>query len=314
MLNSIIKYFLENKLVTFLLLAALVAWGLVTSPFQWTKDVLPSDPVAVDAIPDIGENQQIVFTKWPGRSPRDVEDQITYPLTTSLLGVPGVKTIRSSSAFGFSTVYIIFDEEVEFYWSRSRILEKINALPDGLLPEGVSPALGPDATALGQVFWYTIEGRDAQGNPTSGWNLHELRTIQDFYVKYSLNTTEGVSEVASVGGYVKEYHIDVKPEALEAYNVSLKEVLAAVKNSNRDIGAKTLEINRAEYFIRGLGYVKSLEDLENAVIKATDNVPVRVKDVAFVSIGPAERRGVLDKEGAEVVGGVVVARYGENPL
>lgn len=211
MLNSIIKYFLENKLVTFLLLAALVVWGLVTSPFQWTQGILPSSPVAVDAIPDIGENQQIVFTKWPGRSPRDVEDQITYPLTTSLLGVPGVKTIRSSSAFGFSVVYIIFDEDVEFYWSRSRILEKINTLPEGILPEGVSPSLGPDATALGQVYWYTIEGRDSEGNSTGGWDLHELRTIQDFYVKYALNTTEGVSEVASVGGYVKEYHIDVKP-------------------------------------------------------------------------------------------------------
>ncbi len=185
----------------------------------------------------------------------------------------------------------MFNEDVEFYWSRSRILEKINTLPEGILPEGVSPSLGPDATALGQVYWYTIEGRDAEGNPTGGWDLHELRTIQDFYVKYALNTTEGVSEVASVGGYVKEYHIDVKPEALEAYNVSLKEVLAAVKNSNRDVGAKTIEINRAEYFIRGLGYVKSLSDLENAVIKASDNVPIRVKDVAFVSIGPAERRG-----------------------
>lgn len=314
MLNRIIHYFLHNKLVTVLVLVLFVAWGVVTAPFGWKVGALPSDPVPVDAIPDIGENQQIVFTKWSGRSPQDIEDQITYPLTTSLLGIPGVKSIRSSSMFGFSSIYIIFDEDVEFYWSRSRILEKLNSLPSGLLPDGVQPSLGPDATALGQVYWYTLEGRDKEGNPTGGWDLHELRTVQDFYVKYALNGAEGVSEVASIGGYVQEYQVDVDPDALKAYNIPLHKVMLAVKNSNKDVGAKTIEINRAEYLVRGLGYIKSIEDLELAVVDVHDNVPIRIKDVGVVTIGPATRRGLLDKEGAEVVGGVVVTRYGANPL
>lgn len=314
MLNKIIRYFLENKLVTILVALAFILGGWITAPFGWDTGVLPSDPVAVDAIPDIGENQQIVFTQWPGRSPQDIEDQITYPLTTSLLGIPGVKSVRSSSVFGFSSIYIIFNDDVEFYWSRSRILEKLNSLPAGVLPDGVQPALGPDATALGQVFWYTLEGRDAHGNPTGGWDLHEIRSVQDFYVKYALNAVDGVSEVASIGGYVQEYQIDVNPDALKAYNISLEKVLYAVKNSNKDVGAKTIEINRAEYLVRGLGYIKSVEDLELAVVAVADNVPIRIKDIGKVNLGPATRRGLLDKDGAEVVGGVVIARYGANPL
>jgi len=313
-LNKIIRYFLENKLVTTLILLLIIGWGLVTAPFSWDIGGLPSDPVPVDAIPDIGENQQIVFTQWPGRSPQDIEDQITYPLTTSLLGIPGVKSIRSSSIFGFSSIYIIFDEDIEFYWSRSRILEKLNSLPSGLLPDGVQPALGPDATALGQVFWYTLEGRDPQGNVTGGWDLHEVRSIQDFYVKYGLNAVDGVSEVASIGGFVKEYQVDVNPDALKAYDITLHQVMTAVKKSNRDVGAKTIEINMAEYLVRGLGYIKSVEDIEEAVVEVTDNVPIRIRDIGVVTIGPATRRGLLDKDGAEVVGGVVVARYGSNPL
>ncbi len=297
-----------------LVLILLVSWGIITSPFGWDTKVLPKDPVPVDAIPDIGENQQIVFTQWMGRSPQDIEDQISYPLTTYLLGIPGVKSIRSSSIFGFSSIYIIFDEDVEFYWSRSRILEKLNSLPSGLLPDGVQPALGPDATALGQVYWYTIEGRDKGGNPTGGWDLHEIRTVQDFFVKYSLNAAEGVSEVASIGGFVQEYQIDVNPDALKAYNIPLHKVMQAVQKSNRDVGAKTIEINQAEYLVRGLGYIKNVEDIEKAVVAVQDNVPIRVKDIAVVSLGPSTRRGALDKDGAEVVGGVVVARYGANPL
>jgi Cu(I)/Ag(I) efflux system membrane protein CusA/SilA len=244
MFNKLIKYFLYNRLVTVILLVFLIGWGLVTSPFGWDTGFLPEDPVPVDAIPDIGENQQIVFTDWSGRSPQDIEDQITYPLTTSLLGIPGVSSIRSTSMFGFSIIYIIFEEDVEFYWSRTRVLEKLNSLPDNILPQGVSPTMGPDATGLGQVFWYTLEGRDPQGNVTGGWDLHELRTIQDFYVKLGLSGTKGVSEVASVGGYVQEYQIDVNPDALKAFNVGIDQVMMAVKNSNRDIGAKTLEINK----------------------------------------------------------------------
>lgn len=314
MLNKIIKYFLENRLVTVLILIAIVLWGVSTSPFNWNTGFIPKDPVPVDAIPDIGENQQIVFTQWPGRSPQDIEDQIFYPLTTYLLGIPGVKSIRSSSIFGFSMINIIFDEEVEFYWSRSRILEKLNSLPSGMLPDAVQPSLGPDATALGQVYWYTIEGRDKDGNPTGGWDLHEIRTVQDFYVKYGLNAVEGVSEVASIGGYIREYQVDVNPDALKAYNIPIHKVMEAVRKSNRDVGAKTIEINKAEYLVRGLGYIKNTEDLEQAVVAVQNNVPIRIKDIGVVSIGPATRRGLLDKEGAEVVGGVVVARYGSNPL
>lgn len=314
MLNKIIRFFLENKLVTFLVLTIFISWGIVNSPFGWDTGILPSDPVPVDAIPDIGENQQIVYTEWPGRSPQDIEDQISYPLTTSLLGIPGVKTIRSNSIFGLSSIYIIFDEDVEFYWSRTRILEKLNSLPAGTLPEDVTPALGPDATALGQVYWYTLEGRDKDGNPAGGWDPHELRTIQDFYVRYSLTSATGVAEVASIGGFVKEYQIDIDPNAMKAHGVNVAQIMSAVKNSNLDIGARTLEFNRAEYLVRALGYIKNLEDLEESVVAVRNNVPIRLSDVAKINFGPATRRGGLDKGGAEAVGGVVVARYGANPL
>ncbi|WP_430931591.1 efflux RND transporter permease subunit [Saccharicrinis sp. 156] len=314
MLNKTIKFFLENKLVTFLVLIVFISWGIVNSPFGWDTGILPSDPVPVDAIPDIGENQQIVYTEWPGRSPQDIEDQISYPLTTSLLGIPGVKTIRSNSIFGVSSIYIIFDEDVEFYWSRTRILEKLNSLPAGTLPEAVTPALGPDATALGQIYWYTLEGRDKDGNPAGGWDPHELRTIQDFYVRYSLTSAKGVAEVASIGGFVKEYQIDIDPNAMKAHGVNVAQIMAAVKNSNLDIGARTIEFNRVEYLVRALGYIKDLEDLEKSVVAVNDNVPIHIKDVAKVNFGPSTRRGGLDKGGAEAVGGVVVARYGANPL
>jgi Cu(I)/Ag(I) efflux system membrane protein CusA/SilA len=314
MLNKSIKFLIENKLVAVLLITLFIIWGIATAPFNWDTGNLPRNPVAVDAIPDIGENQQIIFTKWAGRSPQDIEDQITYPLTTSLLGIPGVKTIRSSSAFGFSSIYIIFEENIAFYWSRSRILEKLNSLPKGLLPEGVQPALGPDATGLGQIYWYTLEGRDEQGNVTGGWNLNELRSIQDYYVKYTLSSANGVSEVASIGGFVQEYQVDIMPNILKEYGISIAEVANAVRKSNKDIGAKTIEINQVEYLVRGLGYIKSIEDLENAVVSHTNLTPILLKDVAKITLGPAERRGILDKEGAEVVGGVVVARYGANPM
>jgi len=314
MLNKSIKFLIENKLVVVLLLVLFVGWGTVNAPFNWNTGFLPSNPVAVDAIPDIGENQQIVFTKWDGHSPQDIEDQITYPLTTSLLGIPGVKTIRSSSMFGFSSIYIIFEEDIEFYWSRSRILEKLNALPSGLLPDGVNPALGPDATGLGQIFWYTLEGRDEKGSVTGGWDLQELRSIQDYYVKYALSSANGVSEVASIGGYVQEYQVDVNPELMRQYNIGLHQVVKAVKESNKDIGAQTIEINNAEYLVRGLGYIRSIVDIENAVVTSEDYTSIRIKDIGKVSLGPETRRGILDKEGAEVVGAVVVARYGANPM
>ena len=314
LVGRLLRFCLTNKLVVGLIVLFVIALGIYVAPFDWNLGGLPRNPVPTDAIPDIGENQQIVFTEWMGRSPQDVEDQISYPLTISLLGVPGVKTIRSYSFFGFSSIYIIFKENVDFYWSRSRVLEKLNSLPAGTLPEGVQPALGPDATALGQIYWYTLEGRNPEGKPAGGWDLEELRTIQDWYVRYALLSADGVSEVASVGGFVREYQIDVDPDAMRAYNVTLPEVYAAVKGSNIDVGAKSIELNRVEYFIRGIGFIKRVEDIENSVIKVNDNVPISIKDVATVTLGPALRRGALDKDGAEAVGGVVVARYGENPL
>ncbi|CAM1354629.1 efflux RND transporter permease subunit [Tenacibaculum insulae] len=314
MLNKSIKFLIENKLVAVLLLVLFIGWGTVNAPFNWNTYFLPSNPVAVDAIPDIGENQQIVFTKWEGRSPQDIEDQITYPLTTSLLGISGVKTIRSSSMFGFSSIYIIFEENVDFYWSRSRILEKLNSLPNNLLPDEVNPSLGSDATGLGQIFWYTLEGRDKDNNVTGGWDLHELRSLQDYYVKYALSSASGVSEVASIGGYVQEYQIDVNPELMRQYNISLQQIVKAVKESNKDIGAQTIEVNKVEYLVRGLGYIKSIADIENAVVVSKDFTALKIKDIAKVTLAPKTRRGILDKEGAEVVGGVVVARYGANPL
>lgn len=314
MLNKTIKFFLENKLVTFLLLCTLIIWGVASAPFNWDIVFLPRDPVPVDAIPDIGENQQIVYTEWPGRSPQDIEDQISYPLTTALLGIPGVKTIRSNSIFGLSSIYIIFDDNVEFYWSRTRILEKLNSLPAGTLPDGITPSLGPDATALGQIFWYTLEGRDKNGNPAGGWDPQELRTVQDFYIRYALTSAKGVSEVAPIGGFVKEYQVDIDPNAMKAYGVTVTQVMQAVKKSNLDVGARTIEFNRAEYFIRALGYIKSINDLEESVVAVHENVPVRIKNIAKVNYGPANRRGGLDKGGAEAVGGVVVARYGANPM
>ena len=314
-MNRIIRYFLENRVITALLLVSVILGGLATAPFNWHGGLLPRSPIAVDAIPDIGDNQQIVATEWMGRSPKDIQEQVTYPLSTQLLGIPGVKTIRSTSMFGMSFIYIIFNDDVEFYWSRSRILEKLNSLPADLLPDGVQPTLGPDATALGQIFWYTLEGRDPKtGKPTGGWDPQELRTIQDYYVRYGLSAADGVSEVASVGGYVKEYQVDIDPEAMRSFGVNMMQVMLAVKNSNIDVGAGTMEINKAEYLIRGLGYIKTLEDLENAAITSRNGMPIRVKDVAKVTFGPGDRRGGLDKEGQEAVGGVVVARYGSNPM
>jgi Cu(I)/Ag(I) efflux system membrane protein CusA/SilA len=244
-----------------------------------------------------------------------MEDQITYPLTTSLLGVPGVRTVRSFSMMGFSTIYVVFEEDVEFYWSRSRILEKLNSLPSGLLPNDVTPALGPDATALGQVFWYTLEGRDGDGNPTGGWDLDELRTVQDFHVRYALMAADGVAEVASVGGFRREFQVEVDPDSMRAHGVELSQVMRAVRSSNQEVGARTIEVNAVEYLVRGLGWVEDTSDLEEAVVRVTqDGIPVRLQDVATIQLGPALRRGALDKGGNEAVGGVVVSRFGANPM
>ncbi|NLH15847.1 MAG: efflux RND transporter permease subunit [Phycisphaerae bacterium] len=294
MVNAIIHWCLKNVFLMLLLVAALVWVGYYS---------LTHTPV--DAIPDIGEKQVIVFADWPGRSPQDVDNQVTYPLTTGLTGTPGVKTIRSMSGFGFSMVFMIFEDSVDYYWARSRVLERINVAQQRL-PAGVVPALGPDATALGQVFWYTLEGE--------GFDLAELRSIQDWFVRYQLNSVPGISEVASIGGFVKEYQIDVHPDKLRAHRVSLLEVYEAVRKSNIDVGAKVLEKNGVEFFIRGIGFIRGVEDLEKVVIRQQEGTPIQVRNVATVSVGPAFRRGALDKGGVEAVGGVALMRYGENPL
>ncbi len=314
-IGRMMRWCMANPLIVGLVVLLIVGWGVVVAPFDWQVGDLPRHPVPTDAIPDIGENQQIVFTEWPGRSPQDVWDQISYPLSSALRGIQGVRTIRSYSMFGFSTLYVIFDEDMDFDDSRTRILEKLNSLQPGRdYPEGVRPQLGPDATALGQIYWYTLEGRDPDGNPIGGWDQEELRTVQDWYIRPTLLSADGVSEVASVGGFVREYQVDVDPDALRAYGATLPEVQAAVRASNIDVGAKTLEMNGVEYFIRGIGFIREVEDIEQSVVKVRENVPVLVKHVATVTLGPALRRGALDKDGAEAVGGVVVARYGDNPL
>jgi len=291
--NAVIRWCLRNPFLMVLIVAGLGAAGyyaLLNTP--------------VDAIPDIGEKQVIVYADWPGRSPQDVDDQVTFPLTTSLTGTPGVKSIRSMSGFGFSMVFVIFRDDADYYWGRSRVLERMNVAQQRL-PAGVVPVLGPDATALGQVYWYTVEGE--------GFDLAELRSIQDWYVRYQLNSVEGVSEVASVGGFVKQYQIDIHPDKLRAHRVTLVDVYEAVRKSNIDVGAKVVENNGVESFIRGVGFIRSVEDLERVVIREAGGTPITLRNVATVQLGPEFRRGALDKAGVEAVGGVVLMRYGENP-
>ena len=307
---------LEYKLLVAIGVLLLIFGGIMMAPFDWTWRGEVVKPVPVDAIPNLGENQQVIFTEWPGQSPEDVEEQLTYPLTSALLGTKGVKSVRSNSLFGFSSIYVIFDESEEFYDSRTRLLEKVNSLVEGKdFPEGTRPQLGPDATALGQVYWYTLEARDEAGRPTGGWDLDELRTIQDYTVRYALTSAQGVSEVASIGGYVREYQIDLDPDTMRLLDVSLKEVYTAVSRANTDVGAKTVELNHVEYFVRGVGFIQSISQLEHLVIKnIPGKQPVLLKQVATVALGPAQRRGALDKNGVEAVGGVVVCRFDANPL
>jgi copper/silver efflux system protein len=313
--ERLVGFFVDNKIVVVVALGLVMLAGLASAPFRWTPEILPRDPVPVDALPDISENQQIVFTQWPGRSPRDVEDQVTYPLGTALLGIPGVRTIRSTSMFGLSSIYVIFEDGTDFYWSRSRVLEKLASLPEGTVPDGATPMLGPDATALGQVFWYTLQPLDERGDVVpEAFDLDELRSLQDWTVRYALSSVPGVAEVASVGGFVREYQVDVDPDALLAHGVTIGEVARAVERANLDTGARTIEINRAEYIVRGLGFIRTPGDLEEVVVASRDFTPIRVRDVGKVGFGPALRRGVLDAGGAEAVGGVVTVRFGDNPM
>ncbi len=294
MIVAIIEFCIKNRFMTIIFFALAMVWGVYC---------LLKTPV--DAIPDLSENQQIIFTDWPGRSPQDVEDQITYPLSVNLSGLAGVKAVRSVSDFGFSMVFVIFDERYGYYFCRERIIERLN-LASTFLPPGVMPYLAPDATAIGQIFWYTVEGE--------GYDLGELRAIQDWFVRYQLKSTPGVADVASIGGFVREYQIDVDPNKLLAYKVPLKAVFENVEASNKTVGARVVEASDMEYLVRGLGWIESLEDIENIVVGAFNGVPIFVKNVATVQVGPALRRGVLEKNGSEVTGGVVIMRYGEDTV
>jgi Cu(I)/Ag(I) efflux system membrane protein CusA/SilA len=291
MINRVIEFSLRNRWLIIGVYAALAVFG------YWALLHTP-----IDAIPDLSENQVIVFTDWPGRSPQEVEDQVTYPLTVNLQGLPGVRTVRSSSAFGFSMVNVIFEDGTDIYFARTRVLERLN-LASSFLPAAVTPMMGPDATGVGQVFWFTVEG------PYDSGTLH---SIQDWFIKYQLNSVPGVAEVASVGGFVRQYQIDLDPVKLRAYSVSLRDVLGAVERSNNNIGAKVVEVNDAEYMVRGIGLLNGLNDIEDISLSAANGTPVYLRNVASVQLGPEFRRGVLDKGGKEAVGGVVVIRYGAN--
>jgi Cu(I)/Ag(I) efflux system membrane protein CusA/SilA len=302
MLNLIIRFCVKEPWLVVLLTIGLSVAGWVS--FK---------SIPIDAIPNIGENQVIVLTPWPGRSPKDIEDQVTYPLSVSLLAVPGAESVRGKSMFGYSFVQVTFKDEIDFYWARSRVSEQLGSAASQL-PDGVVPQLGPDATGLGQVYYYTLQP------PDEGMGLAELRSMQDFVVKYELQAVEGVSEVASIGGYVRQYQIEVDPDKLRFHNVSLDKLAMAIKGSNLDVGAKTVETTGMEFIVRSKGFLgsggdkdKAVEDIEDTVIMQRDGVPVRVRDIANVQIGPDFRRGALDYNGAEAVGGVVVMRYGENP-
>jgi copper/silver efflux system protein len=292
MINWLIGFSVRNRFLILLAYAAVAGWG------YWALLRTP-----IDAIPDLSENQVIVFTDWPGRSPQEVEDQITYPLTVSLQGLAGVRVIRSSSAFGFSMINIIFNDDTDLYFARTRVLEKLN-LAVSQMPPGVVPTLGPDATGVGQVYWYTVEGK--------GYDMGTLRSIQDWFVRYQLNSVPGVAEVASVGGYVRQYQVDVDPNKLRAFNVTLADVRAAVERSNNNVGGKLIESGGKDYVIRGLGLIQDMSDVEAVVIAERNGIPVYVRNVATVSVGPDFRRGALDKMGVAAVGGVVIIRYGEN--
>ncbi|HTG93366.1 MAG TPA: CusA/CzcA family heavy metal efflux RND transporter [Pyrinomonadaceae bacterium] len=294
MIHRLIEFSLKNRALIVVLYLGLALWG------YWALLHTP-----IDAIPDLSDNQVIVFTDWLGRSPQEVEDQITYPLVTNLQGLPGVRVVRASSAFSFSMINVIFEDQIDLYWARSRVLERLN-LVTKQLPEGVVPTLGPDATGVGQIFWYTLESEHT--------SLRDLRTLQDWFVRYQLNSVPGVAEVASVGGYVQQYQVDVDPNQLRAYSIPLSTVVAAVQRSNNNVGGNVVEQSGQWAVVRGIGLIQSVADVENVVIGASNGTPLYVRNVAVVQLGNSFRTGALDKNGKEAVGGVVIARYGVNTL
>lgn len=293
MVQKLIEIALKNRMIILLAAAVLFVWGIYS---------VKRNPI--DAIPDLSENQVIVFTEWMGRSPQLMEDQITYPLVSNLQGIPRIKNIRGTSMFGMSFVYVIFEDDVDIYWARTRVLERLN-YAQRLLPQGVTPSLGPDGTGVGHVFWYHLEAPKL--------DLGEQRALQDWYVKFALQTVKGVAEVASFGGFEKQYQIVLDPVKLQFYNVSLMDVMNKVKANNNDVGGRKFEMSDMAYVIRGLGYIKNKGDVENISLVQYNGIPVRVKDVGTVQMGGDLRLGIFDQNGeGEVVGGIVVMRYGEN--
>src|SRR5215471_9262460 len=293
MVQKLIELSLRNRFIVLLVAAGLLVWGFLS---------VQKNPI--DAIPDLSENQVIVFTEWMGRSPQIIEDQVTYPLVSNLQGVPKVKNIRGASMFGMSFVYLIFDDNVDLYWARTRVLERLN-YAQRLLPQGVTPTLGPDGTGVGHIFWYHLNAPKL--------DLGEQRALQDWYIKFALQTVPGVAEIASFGGFEKQYQLVIDPLKLQFYNVSMMDVMNKVKANNNDVGGRKFEMSSMAYIIRGLGYVKNKEDLENIAVGNYNGVPVRVKDIGAVQLGGDLRLGIFDENGqGEVVGGIVVMRYGEN--
>ncbi|MEO7768968.1 MAG: efflux RND transporter permease subunit, partial [Ferruginibacter sp.] len=293
MVQKLIGIALRNRMVVLLVASVLIIWGV---------NSVRNNPI--DAIPDLSENQVIVFTEWMGRSPQLMEDQVTYPLVSNLQGIPRIKNIRGTSMFGMSFVYVIFEDDVDIYWARTRVLERLN-YAQRLLPQGITPTLGPDGTGVGHIFWYHLDAPKL--------DLGEQRALQDWYVKFALQTVKGVAEVASFGGFEKQYQIVLDPVKLQFYKVTLMDVMNKVKANNNDVGGRKFEMSDMAYIIRGLGYVKNREDVESIAVGQYNGLPVRVKDVGSVQMGGDLRLGLLDVNGeGEVVGGIVVMRYGQN--
>jgi len=293
MVQKLIELALRNRLIVIMVVSGLFGWGLYS---------VNRNPV--DAIPDLSENQVIVFTEWTGRSPQIIEDQVTYPLVSNLQGIPKVKNIRGTSMFGMSFVYVVFDDDADIYWARTRVMERLN-YAQRLLPQGITPALGPDGTGVGHIFWYHLDAPKM--------DLGEQRALQDWYIKFALQTVPGVAEVASFGGFEKQYQLVVDPVKLQFYNLSMMDVMGRIKASNNDVGGRKLELGDMAYIIRGLGYIKNKVDIENIGLGVSGGIPIRVKDIGTIQMGGDLRLGIFDANGqGEVVGGIVVMRYGEN--